>query len=105
MSVSLDPTPILQTAFGFWSSKVLLSAVELGVFTILKDRKMTGTDLAKQVGMHPRGIGDFFDALVAMKFLEREGDGADARYSNTAADGACISIATVRAISAGSWRC
>jgi hypothetical protein len=39
MSVTLDPSPILQTAFGFWSSKVLLSAVELGVFTILKDRK------------------------------------------------------------------
>ncbi|HYJ03912.1 MAG TPA: methyltransferase [Chthoniobacterales bacterium] len=91
MSVTLDPSPILQTAFGFWSSKVLLSAVELGVFTILKDRKMTGTELAQATGMHPRGISDFFDALVAMKFLEREGDsegisragGTAARYSNT----------------------
>jgi hypothetical protein len=83
MSVTLDPSPILQTAFGFWSSKVLLSAVELGVFTILQDRKVTGTELAGEVGMHPRGISDFFDALVAMKFLEREGDGAEARYSNT----------------------
>jgi hypothetical protein len=91
MSVPLDPSPILQTGFGFWSSKVLLSAVELGVFTILKDRKMTGAELANEIGMHPRGISDFFDALVAMKFLEREGDsesfsgagGAAARYSNT----------------------
>ena len=33
--------------------------------------------------MHPRGISDFFDALVTMKFLDREGDGAEARYSNT----------------------
>jgi hypothetical protein len=33
--------------------------------------------------MHPRGISDFFDALVAMKFLEREGNGASGRYSNT----------------------
>lgn len=33
--------------------------------------------------MHPRGIGDFFDALVAMKFLAREGDGRAACYSNT----------------------
>ena len=83
MSAGLDPSPILQTAFGFWSSKVLLSAVELGVFTLLRDRKMTGTELAKEIGMHPRGISDFFDALVAMKFLDREGDGAAARYSNT----------------------
>jgi hypothetical protein len=83
MSVTVDPSPILQTAFGFWSSKVLLSAVELGVFTILKDRKLTGPELAKEIGMHPRAISDFFDALVAMKFLDREGDGAGASYSNT----------------------
>jgi hypothetical protein len=78
-----DPTPILQTAFGFWSSKVLLSAVELGVFTVLKQRKLTGAELAAEIGLHPRGISDFFDALVAMKFLEREGDGSVARYFNT----------------------
>ena len=83
MSVTLDPSPVLQTAFGFWSSKVLLSAVELGVFTILKDRKLTGAELGKEIGLHPRGISDFFDALVAMKFLDREGDGNAARYSNT----------------------
>jgi hypothetical protein len=83
MSGSLDPSPILQTAFGFWSSKVLLSAVELGIFTVLCERKLTGTELAEEIGMHTRGISDFFDALVAMKFLEREGNGASARYSNT----------------------
>ena len=33
--------------------------------------------------MHQRGISDFFDALVAMKFLDREGDGATAHYFNT----------------------
>ena len=88
MSVTLDPSPILQTGFGFWSSKVLLSAVELGVFTILKDRKLTGTELAREIGMHPRGISDFFDALVAMKFLEREGDGAGGALFQYAAHGA-----------------
>ena len=35
VSSQLDPGPILQTAFGFWSSKVLLTAVEFGVFTNL----------------------------------------------------------------------
>jgi hypothetical protein len=83
MTDDLDPSPILQTAFGFWSSKVLLTAVEMGAFTRLRDRKLTGTELADEIGMHPRGISDFFDALVAMKFLERDGDGAAARYSNT----------------------
>jgi O-methyltransferase/methyltransferase family protein len=85
MSVALDPSPILQTGFGFWSSKVLLSAVELGVFTVLRERKLTGAELASEIGLHDRGISDFFDALVAMKFLEREGDGPGARYFNTSA--------------------
>ncbi len=78
-----DPSPILQTAFAFWSSKVLLTAVEFGVFTSLGDRRLTGAELGRELGLHPRGIGDFFDALVAMKFLERDGDGPSAKYFNT----------------------
>ena len=53
------------------------------VFTILRDRKLTGAELAGEIGLHPRAISDFFDALVAMKFLEREGDASAARYGNT----------------------
>jgi predicted O-methyltransferase YrrM len=33
--------------------------------------------------LHPRAVPDFFDALVAMRFLEREGDGPQSRYLNT----------------------
>ena len=80
-----DPSPILQTAFAFWASKVLLTAVEFGLFTTLGDRHLTGAELGRELGLHPRGIADFFDALVAMKFLEREGDGPPAKYSNTSA--------------------
>jgi hypothetical protein len=35
----LEPGSILQTAFAFWSSKVLLTAVEFGVFTQLGSRR------------------------------------------------------------------
>ena len=82
---SLAPDAILQTAFGFWNSKVLLTAVEFGLFTTLGERRLTGAELGTELGLHPRGIADFLDALVAMKFLERAGDGANARYSNTPA--------------------
>ena len=81
----LDPSPILQTAFGFWSSKVLLTAVEFGVFTKLGNRRITGTELGAELELHPRAISDFFDALVAMKFLDREGDGPSSKYFNTPA--------------------
>ncbi len=79
----LDPSPILQTAFSFWSSKVLLTAVEMGVFTKLAQRPLTGAELARELKLHSRANPDFFDALVAMKFLAREGDGASAKYFNT----------------------
>lgn len=84
MPTDLNPAAILQTAFGFWNSKVLLTAVEFGVFTQLTGRRrMTGEELGGELQLHPRGIADFFDALVAMKFLDREGDGPQAKYFNT----------------------
>ena len=79
----LSPSAILHTAFSFWSSKVLLTAVEFGVFTRLADRRLTGAELGAELKFHPRSVADFFDALVAMKFLEREGDGPSAKYFNT----------------------
>ncbi|PSB56530.1 methyltransferase [Chamaesiphon polymorphus] len=85
MNTTPDPSRILEVGFGFWSSKVLLTAVELGVFTALADRSMTGEELGSQIKLHPRGIYDFFDALVALGFLSREGTGASGLYRNTAA--------------------
>ena len=43
MSQPPAPDAILQTAFGYWNSKVLLTAVELGLFTVLAHRRLTGT--------------------------------------------------------------
>jgi predicted O-methyltransferase YrrM len=79
----LDPSRILEVGFGFWSSKVLLTAVELEVFTKLGDQSMTAEELGKVLGLHPRSTFDFFDALVALGFLYRDGDGAEGRYRNT----------------------
>ena len=78
-----NPAAILQTAFSFWSSKVLLTAVEFGVFTKLAGRRLTGAELCAELKLHPRANPDFFDSLVAMKFLEREGDGPQSSYFNT----------------------
>src|SRR5690606_3573593 len=62
----------------------LLSAVELGLFTTLGANGMTGAELERALGLHSRANPDFFDTLVALRFLDRDGDGADARYRNTA---------------------
>ena len=96
-----DPGPILQTAFAFWSSKVLLTAVEFDLFTRLGRRQMTGAALGAELGLHARGIDDFFDALVAMRFLDREGAGPSATYSNTPAGALYLDSASPRYI--GGW--
>ncbi|MEO6597922.1 MAG: methyltransferase [Planctomycetota bacterium] len=83
MTAQLTPAAILHTGFSFWSAKVLLTAVEFGVFTRLGKDKRTGAELGTALELHPRGIADFFDALVAMGFLQRHGNGPDARYENT----------------------
>ena len=78
MNAPLDPGRIMQTATAFWASKVLLTAVELDLFTTLGDDAMTAPQLGDALALHPRGTYDFFDALVALKFLDREGDGPEA---------------------------
>lgn len=79
----LNPGHIMQTATAFWASKVLLTAVELDLFSALGDGKMTAAQLGETLELHPRGTYDFFDALVALGFLERDGDGPRGEYKNT----------------------
>lgn len=73
---------ILEVGFGFWPSKVLLTAVELELFTQLGSGAMRAEELGAALGLHPRGTFDFLDTLVALGLLQREGDGPQARYRN-----------------------
>ncbi|MBV8458173.1 MAG: methyltransferase [Acetobacteraceae bacterium] len=70
--VEITPGHILQLGMGFWASKTLLSAVELGVFTRLAEAPADLAALTQRLGLHQRSARDFLDALVALKVLERE---------------------------------
>ncbi len=50
------PTParIMQIGLGFWGSKTLLSAVELGLFTELARGPLDGRELGERLGLHAR---------------------------------------------------
>lgn len=76
---TLSPDRIMQLGFGFWGSKTLLSAVELGLFTELAKGPLDAEALTKRLDLHPRSARDFFDALVALGMLKRTGR----RYANT----------------------
>lgn len=77
---AVDPARIMEVGLGFWSSKTLLSAIELGVFTELSNGPLSGDTLRQRIGVHERGARDFFDALVALGMLDRDGE----TYTNAA---------------------
>lgn len=78
---TVTPDSILQLGFAFWGSKTLLSAVELRLFTLLADGPLTAETVTARLALHPRGVRDFLDALVALGQLERR----ENLYANTPA--------------------
>ena len=71
---------ILELGYAFRGAKALMSAVELGVFTALAEGPLDGGALRQRLGLAERGARDFFDALVSLGLLGRDGTG---RYANT----------------------
>lgn len=71
---------IMELGLGFWASKTLLSAIELGVFTELAKGPADSAALSKRLRLHGRSAHDFFDALVALGMLHRD----NGLYFNTA---------------------
>lgn len=79
MNATPSPEKIMQIGLGFWASKTLLSAVELGLFSELAAGPQTEDALREKLQLHPRSSRDFLDALVALGFLQRE----NGLYANT----------------------
>jgi hypothetical protein len=75
MSTPVTPSNIMQLGLGFWGSKTLLSAVELGLFTELARGPMTAEAIGERLDLHARSLRDFLDALVSLRLLERDAEG------------------------------
>lgn len=76
---AVSPDYIMHVGTSFTAAKTLLSAVELDVFTELAREPADHDALRQRLGLHPRASRDFFDALVALGFLDR----IDGVYHNT----------------------
>jgi hypothetical protein len=81
MAQDIMPDAIMQLGFGYWGSKTLLSAVELGLFTELAKGPLALEDIRARLHLHERSVSDFLDALVALGMLNRE----QGTYANTPA--------------------
>lgn len=83
--VLTDPTAcvpadrIMELVLGFRRSRVLCTAVELGLFTELARTPCDAAALQRRLGLAGRGARDFFDALVALGLVERK----DGTYRNS----------------------
>src|SRR5262245_10141814 len=78
-----SPARIMERGMAFGPAEVLLSAIQLQLFTELGSQSLTGAELQTALRLHPRANPDFLDTLVALGFLERDGEGPLARYRNT----------------------
>jgi hypothetical protein len=85
----LTPAKIMQIGMGFWPSKVLLSAVKLGLFTELGAGPLSGAEIKQKLGLRctDRHVFDWLDALVSLGLLEREGLLETAQYRSAADTG------------------
>jgi hypothetical protein len=73
------PDRIMSVVWGFMAAKTLMTAIELDLFSVLARGALDADALRARLGLHPRSARDFFDTLVALGMLERDGG----RYRNT----------------------
>src|SRR3569833_4751762 len=81
-----SPAGIMQIGTGFWSSKILLSAVNFQLFTHLAKRgAMTAMEVKSLLNFNclDRHVYDLLDTLAYFGFLKREGHLESARYANS----------------------
>jgi hypothetical protein len=79
----LSPARILQAGLGFRDSQLLLSALELGLFTELGKGPRTAQQLCRALGLSAATAAPWLDRLVDLRFLERDGAGDEAIYLNS----------------------
>jgi hypothetical protein len=90
MTAPLSASEIVTLGHAFMDAKVLLVAVKLRLFDELQNIPLTGSQIRERLGLHPRAIPDFPDALVALGVLAQDGDGPGARSANTPAGADCL---------------
>jgi SAM-dependent methyltransferase len=74
------PGAIRELAMNFQPSRVLLSAVELRLFSLIGGGGLTAAEVAARAGTHPRATDRLLNALCALQLLAKR----DGRFWNTA---------------------
>ena len=81
MNTQPDATLVLDYIHAFRSSKIMFTAVQLGIFDELHKAPQTSAKLASKLKLDPLATQRLLDACVALRLLDRD----DGIYQNTAA--------------------
>jgi predicted O-methyltransferase YrrM len=73
------PGTLRDLAMGFQPSRILLTAVELRLFSLVGDAGLTSAELAGRAGTDPRATDRLLNALCALRLLVKR----DGRFWNT----------------------
>ncbi len=71
LNTVLDPNKIRELANGFQVSRIILTAVELNIFTILDKRLLPSSEVAKQINGDSRATDRLLNSLVSLGFLNK----------------------------------
>ena len=71
--------PILEMANAFQRSRVLLTAYEIGLFTVVNDEWKTSEEVAEALESEPRATDRLMNALTALGLLEKR----DGHFTNS----------------------
>ena len=85
-NLQVSPESIMQIGFGYWASKILLTAVRFELFTMLAEKtSMSAMEIREHLKLKcsDRYVFDFLDTLVGLGFLKRKGVLDHATYSNS----------------------
>lgn len=74
---------VIAQAMAFQPAKLVLTALDLGLFTLLAEGSATEEQIRERLGLHRRGTRDFLDALTELGLLEWQ----DGRFRNGPAAG------------------
>jgi acetylserotonin N-methyltransferase len=74
-----DPAVVFDLLEAFRGSKAMFAAVRLGVFDALETSTKPAAALGSELGVNADALGRLLDACVALRLLQRVGDG----YANT----------------------
>ena len=75
-----DPDDVLELFLGFWISRTVMAAVEMGVFEALEGKALAPTEAGAALGgLAERPTRALLDTCVAAKLLDK----ANGRYSNS----------------------